>query len=599
MKELLYIDGQAVDLGGKVDITLNYKSNLLTDLGKIVGNNSYTIKLPKTKRNLGIIGISDIPSVVTTFPRKYHEARYFRNGVEIVSDGRVVLLAVSDTIEVVLTWGNTNGFFKMIDDGRNINEFPNVDDYVLWNLNNSKSVYNGTDEVLNVDINFGLAPGEDMAAIHPSVRSTYIFGLIQSYYRINIEFPEDRKSFVDSLVIPLLTRNAGYANLARTRGSVNYNELTGGYVLIRMGDEFDKNFIKVDMGGSHFQFFEVLVDGKVTVHPTFFSQYPDLAIQYGPGALNELTVEYLPYRIERRDNIDYDIYVYDTAVEVDLVAGEKFGFNLWHAKPNGINNAYFQMEIAQSQINLGDKFPIVENLPPIKCVDFIKAVASISGLFVVPSSDLNTIKFISFDRLYETDALDWSDRVVRPDYENRPESISYSLDGFARKNRMLWHEDESVGITTANGNIFVDDATLDYERDAVSLPFAASDTRSGKALIRLYDYPNPVSIYDKGEPELQSLEPRILIEKDIGGYSTGTFDGLHWSVLLRQYYNTYQNAVKSPVVITERIMLDDITIRELDVSTPVYLRQYGKYYAIIEVKVPSEGACECKLLQLD
>ena len=83
------------------------------------------------------------------------------------------------------------------------------------------------------------------------------------------------------------------------------------------------------------------------------------------------------------------------------------------------------------------------------------------------------------------------------------------------------------------------------------------------------------------------------------GYSTGTFDGLHWNTLIGEYYNTYQNAVKSPVVVSELVRLDELSLRDLDVAKPVYLRQYGRYYAIVELKAPSNGVCECKLLQLD
>ena len=42
-RDELYINGVKADLG-KTDISLNYKSNLLTDISKIVSNNSYTIK---------------------------------------------------------------------------------------------------------------------------------------------------------------------------------------------------------------------------------------------------------------------------------------------------------------------------------------------------------------------------------------------------------------------------------------------------------------------------------------------------------------------------------------------------------------------------
>lgn len=57
--------------------------------------------------------------------------------------------------------------------------------------------------------------------------------------------------------------------------------------------------------------------------------------------------------------------------------------------------------------------------------------------------------------------------------------------------------------------------------------------------------------------------------------------------------------VRNPVIITERISISDIDLKELDVKVPVYLGQYGRYYALISVKSEDTGVCECKLLQLE
>lgn len=600
MNELLYIDGQLVDLQEGVDITLNYKSNMLTDLSKIVGNNSYTIKLPKTSRNLRIIGGADVPSSVTSFPRVYHSARYFRNGVEIVSDGRAVLLSVGDSIEIALMWGVSSAVFKMAEDGRNINEFPYIDEYVLWEASNSKSAYDGTSEILNTDVRYGLVSGEDMAAIHPSVRSTYIFKLLSKQYGITFDIPSERQSFINSLVIPLLTRNGGYANSFRSAGGVSYSVLTGDYVINQIGDEFSKNFERVTLADSDLVAFKALVDGRLTVRPTFKSMIRDKGVYHGTGHYSEWDIEYLSYYLEEGNALNEDLYVYTEPLQIDLVAGDMFGINLFRAIQTGVGDSFFQFEIGVTTIQIGDKFPIVENLPSITGLDFVKVIASISGMFCVPSADGNVIKFLPFSMLADRSiAVDWSDKLIPYDESNKPRDIRYSLDDFSRRNNMKWAEDDTVNNTSSNGVILVNDETLEYERDAVELPFAATDTQGGKATIRLYDYPNPVDIYDKGEPELQSVEPRILIEKNVGGYSTGTFDGLQWPSLLAKHYSTYQNAVKSPVVITESILLDELSLRDLDMSKPVYLRQYGKYYAIVEVKAPSDGVCECKLLQLE
>lgn len=112
-RDELYINNSKVDIG-KTDITLNYKSNLLTDISKIVSNNSYTIKLPKTAKNLSLIECSNIPSSVSKFPYLKHAGKVLRNGIEIIKDANVVLLSVADSIETALSWGNVTNFSSVV-----------------------------------------------------------------------------------------------------------------------------------------------------------------------------------------------------------------------------------------------------------------------------------------------------------------------------------------------------------------------------------------------------------------------------------------------------------------------------------------------------
>lgn len=602
MKDMLFINGQLVDLGDDVNITLNYKSNMLTDLSKIAGNYSYTIKLPKTMRNLRIIGNSDIPAAVTSFPRAKHDCRYFRNGVEIIPNGKVVLMAVADSIEIVITWGNTSAFFKLVEDGKNLNEFGYVDDYIEWLSTNSVSEYDGTSKIMNADINFGLTGLSDKAAIHPSVRSTYVFDLIAEQYGLTFDFPDDRKPFIESLIIPLLTRNDGYANIGRTFGNIVLNEFTSQIAIQKMGEDFDSNFEWIgEADGGFFPPLQgqrdvyvvrAMKTGTVTVTPTFNSDEPDIVLYYGTGTLDNS--EYLPYSTYRTPSIAYDRYDYSTPVEINVTEGDYIGFYTFRIVSANSLHLLYQFSMKKDEIQIGDRFPIVENLPDIKIIDFIKAVCSLVGLFAVPTADGSVLRFVPFDELQnKSNAVDWSDKLLPYDETNRPRNISYRLDDFARNNLFTWKDDDAVNAIPANGVILVDDMTLEFEREAVSLPFAYTNMRNGKAYINLYEYNSD------GEPELQDVEPRLLVEKNVSGRSTGSFVELYWNILLADYYKTYQNAVKSPVLLVEHVRLDELSLRDFDVSKPVFLRQYGKYYAVVEMKAPSSGVCECKLLQLE
>lgn len=165
MRDELYIDGIKVDMGDS-DISLEYRSNIFTDISKIVSNFSYTIKLPKTKNNLRLIECAHIPSAVSTFPYISHSAIMLRDGVQIIDKANVILISVSDTIEIALSWGNINNFEVMVNNGKTLKEMsygmnPGVD-YTRW-------AYMGLSTSQFLRINYGLKDTERSAWYHPAV----------------------------------------------------------------------------------------------------------------------------------------------------------------------------------------------------------------------------------------------------------------------------------------------------------------------------------------------------------------------------------------------------------------------------------------------
>jgi len=242
----------------------------------------------------------------------------------------------------------------------------------------------------------------------------------------------------------------------------------------------------------------------------------------------------------------------------------------------------------RNEISFGEKFPLVPNLPDIKQIDFIKAVASMVGLFALPDGE-NGIKFIPFDNLSanKSKAVDWTNRVIMAYNSVTPRNLQYTLDNIAQNNGFRYKEDDNV-MGNYDGNIQVDDATIEYERDAITLPFSACSTKGGVAYIPLYSY------NEEGELEYNKTNPRILL---LDG-TNGIFKGLEWTTLIANNYQTYKGLINDAKVVTEYIHLNSIELRELEMDVPVYLAQYGCYLAIIEIKTKENDICECKLLKL-
>ena len=607
MKKELFIDGVKVDLGEDTKITLNLKSNLFSDLGKIVSNNSYTIKLPKTVHNQRIIEHADMPSCSTGYPRKYHQARYIRNGVEIISNAKAVLLSVSDTIDIAITWGNITVLAGIVGNNKSLNELVDNGYYMTWRREISNYQY--WNSFIVSDMNMGIRSFDTLNYVHPSVRVRWILDRISADNELGFLFSNDIvERYISKLIVPLLTRHGRGFDVNNQFGlAARYDY----YLTAILKDAYANSFLAVINAGTSNSGIKILKEStKIRISARMFFDFASTV------PVNPVFVVYkvMDGRAEEVFSADaselqgkggqtwtayFDFEDETSALsEGDIIycAFRDTGYfvNNWGTDSFSLTLApYIDEAIVEGQGSDG-YYPIIPNLPDIKQVDFIKTIAAISGTFVVVVND-TTLGFFSVDDIISNrnKAYDWTCKVVAPFKENKPQEISYSLEDFAQKNLLTWKEDNTVK-GDYNSALYVKDETIEVERTAIELPFAATDMSFGRASIPLYEYSGSETV-----GKMNSVEPRLLVEVDNNGKSKASFEGLRWDTLVNRNYESYQKIIRNPIVISEKVEISDIELKELDVTIPVYLGQYGRYYAILSVKAEDTGICECKLLQLE
>lgn len=599
-RDELYINGVKADLG-KNDISLIYKSNLLTDISKIVSNNSYTIKLPKTAKNLALIECAHLPSSTTKFPYLKHVGNVLRNGIIIVKDANVVLLSVSEYIETALSWGNVTNFASIVNDGKKLTDITHGTvegvDWVIWSNKGSNSAQFPL-------IDYGFNSGDPNVWYHPVVTVKWILDKIQEESGLTFNFPSDKKTFIDKMIVPLLTRNDSqkindaFPSFLKMVGYVIAESTFSHLKLNYIGDSTQQY---ASVGGPYgdrlYTKYPITLKVKGTI---------EMLVKYNSGM--DVNNQYLNLRVSQSDssgNIssvstierkNYAAYIEAPNVRLlfnfdDLVSIESDEFMHFtiEAIATGASSSVLSLTVYdRNEISFGEKFPLVPNLPDIKQIDFIKAVASMVGLFALPDGE-NGIKFIPFDNLSanKSKAVDWTNRVIMAYNSVTPRNLQYTLDNIAQNNWFRYKEDDNV-MGNYDGNIQVDDATIEYERDAITLPFSACSTKGGVAYIPLYSY------NDNGELLYNKVNPRILF---LDG-TKGIFKWLEWTTLIANNYQTYKGLINNAKVVTEYIRLNSIELRDLEMDIPVYLAQYGCYLAIIEIKTKENDICECKLLKM-
>ena len=466
-------------------------------------------------------------------------------------------------------------------------------------------------------MNMGIRNYDTKNYIHPCVRASWILERISRDSGINFLFPANIiDNLISKLLVPMLTKKGkgeddnnqfgitGVYDNGQLDGYVltvliqkyyknDYLEIVGSRDGLYAGVKILKNNTKIHIRGRMFFDFT----GSTMPNPRF------VAYKVVDGAAEEVfSVSYID--LENKGSQTWFVsFEYDDYTTV-LSAGDVIYFsfadtgfftNNWGITTFVVGLLAFTEETSVFEDGASDGyFPIISNLPSVKQIDFLKALASMSGTFAVVK-DKATIQFVSMDEVIsnKSKALNWTRKVIASYPENKPKTISFFLDGFAQKNMYKWKEDDSVS-GSYDGYIYVDDETIEVSKDSVTLPLAATEMRVDKAYIPLYEYGDNDEVGKLGK-----VEPRILLEMNNNGKSKATFNGLGWSTLLDRNYQSYKKVVRNPVIITERISISDIDLKELDVKVPVYLGQYGRYYALISVKSEDTGVCECKLLQLE
>lgn len=235
------------------------------------------------------------------------------------------------------------------------------------------------------------------------------------------------------------------------------------------------------------------------------------------------------------------------------------------------------------------RFSLVPNLPDIAQIDFVKFICNFYGLFPV-KRDNGNIDFVRFDVLTDNidngNVYDWSDKMVLT-HDDAPQSVAFTLDGYARQNAVRYKEDKNDPIDNT-AYIVVEDETLEREKNFVEFPFAAS-------------HGNRIPQYTLNEEqdgvEVNDVEYRLMSMSYSGDMRFE--DSMTPRQIINRNYSALQAAVRKPIVIEGEILLNEIDLQGIDYTKPVYLMHYGRYYAIISIQWTSnEMTSKVKLLQI-
>lgn len=608
MRHELWIDGQRVDLSAETTITLEWVSGLFEDIGSIQLSRSYTIKLPKTVRNLRILDDPGNPAHASSKTRRYIDAQYIRNGVDLLGPAKAYVMSTDqDGIEIGLLWRTVPGLLEWRDSGLKLSDIPTLP-LLRWVGNNGQPDYTGAYFAKYFSGLGAYGYPTINAAPLPSVRFWELFDHIFRAAGVRwFGYKDDELNEIDSLYWTKLLcsthapnrsmeiasgSRAASAEAFRIQGEgegIAFNSWTHGW------DPIVREYAGYDA-------FEVGENKKVRVVLNFKNDLTDYTI-----GIDE------PIRITNRTGETIAEYYFEIDAngieycfadeELDLSDYDVFEVRFGGAKPNAPHplSAYepglpvFSVMHAHEHIQIAHQnlFPVAENLPDMTQVEFIKGACALLGLVPVVSPN-RALRFIEYSSILDTaDALDWTGKV-----SGELVKVMSSRDDLARRNVIRYTEDVRIK-PSPDAVIVTEDATLAESKDLYKLPFAASNGNVAEHYKVTSEFNDETleTVYDF---EDIAIKPRVFAwAKNSDGEAYLTFpERLKGAGLVNGYYRRYQDVTRRPVDIEAHVMLNELDLVALDFTRPVYLAQTGQYYAIKTVQADDSDLCKVELIQL-
>lgn len=603
MTRELIIEGQHVDLAPDTDITLEYISNILGDIGKIHLSHSYTVKLPKTTRNARILDDPGRPGHDSSRARRFLTAEYYRNGINLIGQAQAYLLNISaDSYEVALVWSRVPGLKEWSDAKLKLPDLTGLPT-LPWK-GAAYATVNTTDDCFYARYVSGAWGAAPNIAPHPSVT---LYGLMTRIFE-NAGIPyEIGHNLTDTLQKhallvapshkPSLTMEleagaqASSLKWATSSGSGSYwwfKDWQTGWDA--PGDGNLETTRTIQRGPSEeLRFYLNLKIAGAT---------PDLYFSLEHGGES--------YILSPSRTTDGG-YLMDAIVDLksDLRMDEEFDYFSIRIMGLSNNGAYsfsaydptrpmFAMMRPHETIQTDHQnlFPISDNLPNIGQMEFIKAVLGLFGAIIRTSNGMLVLEHYD-DILHKAQAVDWTHKV---DMQDGIEDFQYLLSDFAQKNTIKYEPDVALPVSP-DITLEMEDQTASESKELLKLPFAAS-IRDQAIHYRCFD------AWDKDgqyyiEVEDIDIKPRIFGFTYDGQTRVLIFpDSLSGKWATSAYLETYQNLIRKPVQISVNIRLHEIDLATLDTTRPVYLGQYGRYYAILKIQTSGTDLCKVELLQL-
>lgn len=614
MKELI-INGVTVDLDENTRLDIQYVSFLFSDISNISSSRSWTVSLPKTSKNLSLIEYSNTSDYSGSFPYDFSVVNYYQDGINIIKSGKAILTSSKGKrIEFVFTFGTLFEIIKLLKE-KKLTELTELStDFLRWNrsinLNDTATRVKWCNFYSFTNEDRSWTPGSHVdipySVLHPSVPLYYLLEKIEETFGITINYNTLNPDISD-IYLPLknkdgISTNAEYAvaNEAQRDSTVISTDGIVRFTVVQFMDMF----VLVD--SYKIKKLEGIKDVSINFDSTIYSSSNNANVRIiivDKSGVERIHAYYQEnadtYTINTTINLlDTDDYFF---IKSDLFTQIATASYIYFVPT--IKYSYYK---STTNANYGF-FPIIPNLPDITCADLLMECCKLTGLFPYIDEDSPTeLSFYSVDKLYTNVVTprkfkNWSHLLVKnTDTLSELSDVEFKFGSYAQKNTLAYKPNETNLLNTSSF-LTVDNKTLEDEYKLVELKFAAGKRFSNSD--QTIDYPlYDIKIQDGVLVKNAKNQSNDVIAKVVNvnsiNYLKFTDDLLFSNIKTTDNYVSYQKIIERPRYLKEKFNLKAYDILKLDLREPIYLNQYGKYYAIMKLQYRDNDFSECELLEI-
>lgn len=529
-------------------------------------------------------------------------------------------------------------------------EYSTGDTVTVTNNTERSARANGT-QTYSDDEN--ILSSSDHGTVQPSVTVQYILDLITAQTGVAFGWSNQAKEIIKRLAVPLVTRKAVGQSVAGTLEGRFGNRTRVGdppllFQLSKVSEAFANSsttdwYSQLEVKIACTMVFDVQMNwswNASQIEATFYLieeigyvsneygyKYPPCYIEIKVVSVHtsdqeesEYTKSYIVgvqpdddgkmwVKNNQRDIVDGRfIHLIAGRGEIELAEGDIVTFTAKNLRGNRLfdlqlYNGRLSASIKQSdEVPYGGNFPIGKNLPDIKVTDFLKCLCILTSTYPSQRFRGGTLSFADIVSLWETkaQAVDWTKKLIPSEASNHPRQTDFSVEEYCQHNIYKWKEDDTV-YQQHDADMTIDNETLEYTQDVITLPFAATNGNR----IPIYEWEDvnvivgDTTIKKRKATKYKACKDRIVnLTKNDAGYAELAFN-IDLQDIFDNKLEKLRKTVANPHHIVERFNLSDLEILNFDETKPVYLAQYGAYFAVLEIKTTSSGYCEVTMIELN